>query len=768
MSRIDGDLVVVDPDGTCLLFPRSAESSLPQEAGLYGGNTLEEVLASPTDLLAASLTGVAAGPRTDPDPSVVAGTLVPITELAVHTFIGTPESIDKVGFEYGGRTPNFDPAVYDSRMFGVRAQRRVLDGLVGGWLPAPRFVYPVDAADGSSPAASAPARPWMDLATDDPHPSPQLSVADTASTEWFEVIAFAPFRILQGNRAVQPVWYRVTHVQDGRLVSVRYIDTFPPIPPAQENGNARDFVADLLAFAAEWRTRMAGASIRVPDVRLANLARHSLVKSMMTRFGDDPKYGVLDRLYGGAEHDGFQDTFTTDLAAAVEWGHSERARSILTNYLSRFVRDDGSLLYRGPGTGQYGRMLTAVAQYALSTGDFETVSEHRIRIDAIARLLLDRRADSLELPEGDPGRGLIAGWCEADSCLETDPSRYHLPYLSNSAEAVRGWSELARMWRAAATFAVEDAEGSRLRSWAAELDSAAEALRADLLTVVTNSTRWDQNPPWLPVIAGVDVPYDVAVSADAVDPQFRAYRANMELVYSGILPLADAEHVIDYRAARHDVICGVPCAYNYDTAGGGEPRHGELAVFLSYGHGWGLLRADRIEDFLLELYALAFHGNTRGSWTAPETRRIHPGLSPAPYAVPAQLAVPMLLRWALVWEDPETETIWLGRGVPRDWLLQGGFSADAVPTTYGPVSVRVTVEDSATETSRMRLRYEIEAPTVPDSVALALRLRLPGSAADVRIDGQGSVEVDDASGAATIRFEGPGRFAGIIVVDSAE
>lgn len=758
LTRIDGELVAMLPDGVCIVFPRSAEGSIPDAEQLYGGRSLDDVLSSPDDLLGALLTPAG----TDPEPTMVAAALAPITELAVHTFIGTPETIDKVGFEYGGRTPNVDPAVYDPRMVAVRQEHRVLDGLVGGWLPAVRFVYPFGAEDEATDVA-APARPWMDLPPDGRGTaSPASGTAPLEEmVEWIEVVAFAPFRVEQDNRAVQPVWYRILHVRDGRMVRVHYIDTFPPIPPATDNGDAAGFVADLLSFAAEWRERTAGAAVSIPDGRLAQLARHSLVKSMMTRFGDDPKYGVLDRLYGGAEHDGFQDTFTTDLAAAIEWGHADRARRILENYLTRFVRDDGSLLYRGPGTGQYGRMLTVIAQYGLMTGDFATVEAHRTRIDAIARLLLGRRSASLRLAHGDPGRGLIAGWCEADSCLETHPTRYHLPYLSNSAEAVRGWFELARLWRAVAAAASADsgsAGAAELLSWADELEAASESLRADLLRTVETTTRWDQQPPWLPVIAGATVPFDVAVSADAVDPQFRAYRANMELLYSGVLPRDDADRVIDYRAARHDIICGVPCAYGYDTAGGGDPRHGELAVFLSYGHGWGLLRADRITEFLLELYGLAFHGNTRGSWTAPETRRIQPGLPPAPYAVPAQLAVPLLLRWAMVWEDPDSDTIWLGRGVPRAWLQGGGFSAVDVPTTRGPVSVRVTARADG---GGWTFRYDVEGP---EDAAIRLRLRLPAGLPHARLDGPGTAEVIVASGGAIfdVRLDSPDERSGVV------
>jgi hypothetical protein len=160
--------------------------------------------------------------------------------------------------------------------------------------------------------------------------------------------------------------------------------------------------------------------------------------------GSFPKYGVFDRGYGGSEHDGFPDTFTVDTTAMLAWGLFDLAGQYLDNYFAHFVRDDGSILYRGPEMGQYGRMLTVAAQYADYTGDYQLLLRHRRRrrLDAVAKLLLSLRAQALRLPPDAADYGMISGWSEADACLDPDPPCYMQPYLSNSTEAARGFEDL--------------------------------------------------------------------------------------------------------------------------------------------------------------------------------------------------------------------------------------------------------------------------------------------------------------------------------------
>jgi hypothetical protein len=122
---------------------------------------------------------------------------------------------EKVGVFCGGSTPNFDPAAYVPAIGKIREEGRVLDGLVGGWLPVLRFVYPEKPGD------------------------------------WSELLIYAPMRVENGNQRVQPVWYRVCSIEGGMLHSVRYFDSYHPFPPRME-ASAETFYEELLAMRDGW------------------------------------------------------------------------------------------------------------------------------------------------------------------------------------------------------------------------------------------------------------------------------------------------------------------------------------------------------------------------------------------------------------------------------------------------------------------------------------------------------------------------------------
>jgi hypothetical protein len=525
-----------------------------------------------------------------------------------------------------------------------------------------------------------------------------------------------------GNDRVQPVWYRVSQVRSNTLAWVRYFDSYHPFPPRTET-RAEPFYEELLAMRTGWnRALEQGMQIDIPDQRLADMARHSLVRDMITRVGAFPKYGVFDRGYGGSEHDGFPDTFNADTTAMLEWGLFDLARDYIDNYFTHFVRDDGSILYRGPETGQFGRMLTVAAQYANYTGDAQLLVRHRPRLDGIANLLLSLRARALQRPAADPAYGIISGCSEADACLDPEPSRYMQPYLSNNTEAARGFEELGAVWqRAGAKINQPD-----LVDWGKKLREESSALAADTQRAIARSILTNTSPPCLPAIAGVKEPFDVAFLHDKLDPQFRSYRAYMEMLYSGSLTREQVGRIVAYRAGHRDTILGIPTAYGYDTR--------EWAGFLSYGHAFGLLQHDFIREYLLTLYSLMANQYTRGTWTAPETRKLEPNQYSPPYCTPAQMTVPLLTRWMLVFEDPATKALWLAKATPRDWLQDGKtISVTNAPTRLGPVSFALN-----SQIASGNIEARVTLPAHSPEVQTKLRLRLPEGReiASVTINGQ--------------------------------
>ena len=60
------------------------------------------------------------------------------------------------------------------------------------------------------------------------------------------------------------------------------------------------------------------------------------------------------------------------------------------------------------------------------------------------------------------------------------------------------------------------------------------------------------------------------------------------------------------------------------------------------------------------------------------------------FCIPAQQTIPLLVRWMLVFEDNDKDTLHLGRAIPRDWVAIGKpIAIEKAPTRYGQVSYRL-------------------------------------------------------------------------------
>ena len=234
-------------------------------------------------------------------------------------------------------------------------------------------------------------------------------------------------------------------------------------------------------------------------------------------------------------------------------------------------------------------------------------------------------------------------------------------------------------------------------------------------------------------------------------------------VLPGALTAGQVDDIYTYMSeSNRSITLGVP---GWD---------GLISSRAPFGLAFGLLQHDMVERFLLHFYAISAHAYTRGTWTTPESASIVDRDSPATaYASPGIHSVPMYLKWMLVFEEPETKTLWLGKATPREWLEAEEKPVEVLQATtrYGRVSFSLTASggSSATEGGVAGGGYSVAVNvTVPVSFGttrkpaggLRVRIRAPlahaGKLSSVTVDGKpwkafdaGAETVDFASGALT-------------------
>jgi hypothetical protein len=637
----DGAITFVSASGRARVLTKSAEASFASDGPQHLGLDIRDIGMAGPDLLADKLLAhgdpveaevrAAAPPMHSSHPATPSPNYRPTWD----TFVGTRECSDTMPVFPGGNTRTYHPVQYFKELTQERSYQRY-DGLIGGWMPCVRKVMPAD------------------------------------SGGHYEIVVFGD--VLAKDRFIVQTWHRTAHVQDGKVVKVEYGYSYPAYTRRRQPPKPEQFFEALLVFAEYWEHQLSDMStLTLPDTSWTDMTRYAFVKELMVRPGGVyPKYGAVDRDYYGPEYDGFQDIFTMSLYANMECGRLDLARAIFDGYFSDFTDEKGMINMRGPETAQYGLTLFLVAQYFGLVGDRALLVKYRAKIEAIATMLAELQDEADALPESDRGHGLIHGWCESDACLAVDPSVWWKPYYANSAFAVRGWRELAATW-----------ETLGLTASTADWRKRADRLQAVLLRSIDANTKADMKPPYVPLLPGSPYTFREASEKEHPSEQQWSHRCYTELLQANVLPDAKANAVIDTMRAYGATTVGVVA-----NVGRANPNGRAILGFISYGYAQMLLRLDRIEEYILFLYAHRYHDHTRGSWTAGEVAGITGG--GAIFCIPAQQTIPLLVRWMLVFEDSDRDTLSFGRAIPREWIATSKpIAIEQAPTRYGRVSYRL-------------------------------------------------------------------------------
>jgi hypothetical protein len=680
----EGAITFVSSSGAARVLPKTAEPSFRENRPYYLGLSLDDIGMSGPDLLADKLLAHGddpdeelaksaappqGAPAPNPNPQAAGGGG---SRAQWDNYVGTKECYDTQPVFPGGNTKTYHPVQYVPELRQDVIAKR-FDGHVGAWMPAPRKVYPL------------------------------------TDTSYCEVIVFGDPET-KGRFIVQ-TWHRTAVIENGKMTKVFYGYTYPAYPPARQDPKPEEFYRGLLVFAEYWDGLLKDfAPLTLPDDSWTAISKHYFAKELMARPGGlYPKYGAVDRDYAGNEYDGFQDIFTSAVYVNLEWGRFEIARQFIDNYYTEYVDGKGVNDMRGPETAQFGLTLSLLARYFDYTRDSALLMKHRAKIEATAKVIADMHDLSLKLPADDPAHGLLAGWSESDACLAATPSVWWKPYYANTAFSVRGFRDLSRVWLEIHKLKPAPRMDVLAQDWARR----SKMMRETMVASIEKNIWRDKTPPYVPPMPGAKLMFREALAAERPSPQQWPHRLYAELVHADVLPANLANMVCDTMRAYGSTTLGVLANVSVARAG-----NRSILGFIAYGYAYQLLRLDRIEEYLLFLYSHRYHDHTRGSWVAGEVSGITGGRSL--FCVPAQQTIPIMVKWALVLDDPDEERIYFGKAVPRSWLASGKpVRITQAPTRWGRVNLDMVFNPGS---KRVSATVELARAGSPKEIHVKLRM----------------------------------------------
>jgi hypothetical protein len=218
---------------------------------------------------------------------------------------------------------------------------------------------------------------------------------------------------------------------------------------------------------------------------------------------------------------------------------------------------------------------------------------------------------------------------------------------------------------------------------------------------------------------------DAMAAAPGNSEQDWPHRLYAELVHANVLPAKMANQIVDtmraYGATSMGVVANVAPRPNAQTR--------DILGFISYGHALSLLYLDRIDEFVLFMFSHRYHVHTRGAWNAGEVTGTAGGA--ATFCIPAQLTIPIILRWALVLEDQDEDRLYLGRGVPRGWLATGKeISIKGAPTRWGKVDYEIKLVGK--DAVKASVKFD---KNVPKEFEVKLRMPKGSTVGSVTVNG---------------------------------
>ena len=531
-----------------------------------------------------------------------------------------------------------------------------------------------------------------------------------------------------------------------------------PAVPAQAAG----FYAALLENRQYWDAELASEgmmSMSLPSPASTNgtwlktQAVASVIRAMLTRKDTwGQRYGTTIG-YGINMQDGFEDTFTTTVHAALEMGALPWARGLIDHQFDDYVRMDGMIYYRGEEIAQSARMITMLALYYSYSKDETLLVKQFAKAKAIADWLIGRRSLSLDWPRDDARYGMLPGDSEADNYNRL---YFHqdveLHFYSSTASAYRAFIEMGPIWQELG----KDLKRDDFAKHGATLLSFAPELYHDLHASLNTSVNTTASPG--------DRCYCHRTECNDLDAgeMGNTYRSYPELFFSGALSEKQVDDM--YKSGLGLTTCPIGRWLQTGTPAAGP----NLFSHVVHGLPHGLLQHDMVERFLLHFFTQSAHANARGTYITPESTSAIDHTHSVFYSAAGPNNVPLCLKWMLIFEELETKTLWLAKATPRAWLAPGEdpIIVSNATTRYGRLSFTVqppsapsTSANDAAADSVYTVAVNVTAPstfatTSKPAGGLQVRARAPlehaGRMSKVTVGGKAWTSFD--AGTETITF----------------
>ena len=449
-----------------------------------------------------------------------------------------------------------------------------------------------------------------------------------------------------------------------------------------------------------------------------------------------PRYGVGQ--YDQERHHSFPPSTIFLIWAHLEWGRLGRARELLSHYLSRRAKEDGTFDYYGPAVAEYGQMLALAARYVQLSGDREWWDGYLVIVRRIVDRLLALREESKQRNAGDVKHcGLIPGLPEAD--YHGDEKEWGKYYFAGDVWVCRGLREVGRIL--ARTTGVSPVMGvspvSPQRAEGERLIAESRAYEKDIRAAVRASV--DARSEFVP--AGPDEPPAFERMTESRHASYCNYRYLLEMVSAGILSKQTVRKIAQYRRRHGGELLGMTRFSDH------------LDDWPAWHYCRGLLDIDDALGYLMTFYGHLAHHHSRGNWASYEQVWISPdeGAERTQYkhaeqVVPCQVMAPIMLKHMLVDEDRDAEVLYLLRACPAAWVgSEEGVSVQGVPTRWGPVSFK-TRRQNNTVTVQLHLDFP---GARPEEVRVRLALA-DANIKSVRLDGKPDAVLDRKTGSISV------------------